>query len=67
MSRRAALRSAAGWWAGQGWVTTDPVGMIRRRKTAPDRDRALSRAQVERLLTDEKIPLRERVLCETSV
>ena len=60
--RRAALRSAGGWWAGQGWVTTDPAGMVRRRKTAPDRDRALSRAQVERLLTDEKIPLRERLL-----
>jgi len=60
--RRAALRSAAGWWAEQGWTATDPAGMIRRRKTAPDRDRALSRAQVERLLTDEKIPLRERTL-----
>ena len=60
--RRAALRSAAGWWAKQGWVTTDPAGMIGRRKTAPDRDRALSRAQIERLLADEKIPLRERTL-----
>ena len=36
--------------------------MIARRKTAPDRDRALSRAQVERLLTDERIPLRQRLL-----
>ena len=59
---RAALRSAAGWWTGQGWITSDPVRMIARRKTAPDRDRALSRAQVERLLTDEQIPLRQRLL-----
>ena len=59
---RAALRSAAGWWSEQGWITTDPAGMISRRKTAPDRDRALSRARIERLLTDEKIALRERTL-----
>ena len=59
---RAALRSAAGWWTEQGWITGDPVAMIARRKISADRDRALSRAQVEQLLADEKIPLRERTL-----
>ena len=59
---RAALRSAAGWWTDQGWITGDPVAMIARRKTAPDRDRALSRRQVEQLITDESYSLRERTL-----
>lgn len=60
--RRAALRSAAGWWTEQGWPHSEPYSMITRRKPRPDRDRALSRAQIERLLGDEKIPLRERTL-----
>ncbi len=57
-----ALRSAAGYWADQGWTGTDPTARLRRRKVAPDRDRALSREQVEALLTREDIPLRDRVL-----
>ena len=36
--------------------------MVRRRKTAPDRTRALSRAEVERLLADPKQSLRDRTL-----
>ena len=59
---RAALRSATGWWREQGWITGDPVAMIARRKAAPDRDRALSRRQVEQLITDERYSLRERLL-----
>jgi integrase len=57
-----ALRSAAMCWIEQGWVTADPTGMLRRRKTAPDRGRALSRADVEALLTDTSCSLRERAL-----
>ena len=60
--KRSALRAAAAYWTAQGWTGADVAGMLRRRRTAPDRDRALSRAKVERLLTDEKIPLRERTL-----
>jgi integrase len=60
--RRAALRSAAGWWTEQGWPHSEPYSMIARRKPDQDRGRALSRAQIERLLGDEKIPLRERLL-----
>jgi integrase len=57
-----ALRSAGAYWAEQGWVTADPAGRLRRRKTAPDRDRALSREQVDELLTRPDVPLRERAL-----
>lgn len=60
---RAALNSAAAWWSRQGWITgPGPFSRIGRRKVPADRDRALSRAQVERLLTDKRIPLRERLL-----
>lgn len=59
---KAALSSASDYWRAQGWLTADPVSLLTRRSTPPDRDRALSRAEVERLLTDENIPLRERLL-----
>jgi integrase len=36
--------------------------MLRRRRKAPDRSRALSRADVERLLTRDDTPIRERTL-----
>jgi integrase/recombinase XerC/integrase/recombinase XerD len=58
----AALRSAAAYWEEQGWSAVDPTMRLRRRKTAPDRDRALSRAEVEDLLTRSSIPLRDRTL-----
>jgi integrase len=57
-----ALRSAAGYWQQQGWITADPSRMLRRRTPRPDRSRALSRADVERLLTREDISLRDRTL-----
>jgi integrase/recombinase XerC/integrase/recombinase XerD len=60
--RRAAMHSAAAYWTRQGWLTGDPFAMIERRRVTEDRDRALSHAEVERLLTDEKTPLRERLL-----
>ena len=57
-----AFRSAAGYWADQGWITADPSRLLRRRSPRPDRSRALSRAGVGQLLTREDINLRERVL-----
>jgi len=57
-----AIRSAAAWWMQQGWITADPSRMLKRRKPRPDRTRALSRAEVEQLLTREGIGLRERTL-----
>lgn len=57
-----ACRSAAAYWQRQGWLAADFSRMLERRKPRPDRSRALSRADVERLLTREDIPLRERSL-----
>jgi integrase len=57
-----AVRSACRYWADQGWLTSDPAVMLRRRKAAPDRSRALSRDEVNRLLTSPEIPLRDRAL-----
>ena len=57
-----AIRSAAAYWQRQGWITADPSRMLKRRKPRPDRARALSRADVEQLLTREDISLRERTL-----
>jgi integrase/recombinase XerC/integrase/recombinase XerD len=57
-----AVRSAAAYWLAQGWITADPSRMLTRRKPRPDRARALSRAEVDRLLTREDIGLRERTL-----
>jgi integrase/recombinase XerC/integrase/recombinase XerD len=57
-----AIRSAAAYWQRQGWLAADPSRMLRRRKPRPDRVRALSRADVEQLLTREDISLRERTL-----
>ena len=57
-----AIRSAAEYWHRQGWLAADPSRLLERRKPRPDRSRALSRADVERLLTREDISLRERVL-----
>jgi integrase len=57
-----AIRSAVSYWQRQSWIGADPSRMLQRRKPRPDRSRALSRAQVERLLTREDIALRERTL-----
>jgi len=56
------LRSAVGYWRDQGWVNADPTRALRRRAVAPDRARALSRDDVEQLLTREHLALRERTL-----
>jgi integrase len=57
-----AIRSAAAWWMRQGWITADPSRLLKRRRPRPDRARALSRAEIEQLLTRQNIGLRERTL-----
>jgi len=57
-----ALRSSTRYWRDQGWITSDPLRSLRRRQPRPDRSRALSRVDVERLLTREDTALREKVL-----
>ena len=57
-----AVRSAAIYWQRQGWLAADPSRMLVRRKPRADHSRALSRADVEQLLTREDIGLRERTL-----
>lgn len=57
-----AVRSAEAYWIRNGWLAADPSRMLTRRRPRPDRSRALSRAEVEQLLTREDISLRERVL-----
>jgi integrase len=61
---RDALRGLLAYCESQGWLTDGSALArgIRRRRRAPDRSRALSRADVEALLTREDIALRERVL-----
>ncbi len=60
--RLTGLRSACRYWRDQGWLAGDPATLLRPRRRAPDRSRALSRADVGALLTREDIPLRERTL-----
>jgi integrase len=57
-----AIRSAAAYWQRQGWISADLSRRLKRRKPRPDRSRALSRPDVEQLLTREDISLRERTL-----
>ena len=44
----------------QGWIITDPSRMLKRRKPRPDRARALSRPELEQLLTREDMSVPER-------
>ena len=57
-----AVRSAAAYWQRQGWLAADFSRQLERRRPRPDRSRALSRAEVEQLLTRQDISLRERTL-----
>jgi integrase len=57
-----AIRSAAAYWTRQDWLAADFSRMLQRRKPRPDRSRALSEAEIERLLSREDIALRQRVL-----
>jgi integrase/recombinase XerC/integrase/recombinase XerD len=56
------LRSASAWWREQGWIHADPARRIRRRSRPADRTKALSRAEVETLLTGKGVAIRERTL-----
>jgi integrase len=59
-----ALRAALGYWRDQGWLepAADPTCRLRRRGRAPDRTKALSRADIEALLGRDDLGLRERTL-----
>jgi integrase len=61
-SALAAIKGAVSYWQAQGWTGDDPARMLTRRRQRPDRSRALDRAEVDRLLTDERHSLRDRVL-----
>ncbi|MFN2506614.1 MAG: tyrosine-type recombinase/integrase [Acidimicrobiales bacterium] len=56
------MRSASRYWADQGWLDADPTQGLRRRRRPPDRTRALSRAEVESLLTRGEVGLRDKTL-----
>jgi integrase len=56
-----ALRSAASFWAGQGWLAADPARRLRRRGRAPDRTRAIPAADIEAILGMDA-PIREKTL-----
>lgn len=57
-----ALNSFAAYCRRQEWLTTDPGRRLERRKVTRARDRAIPRARLERLFTDDRNQLRERVL-----
>ena len=57
-----AVRSAIGYWQAQDWLSSDPTRQLRRRRPAPDRTRAVSRAAIEHLFGRDDIPLREKTL-----
>ena len=61
-TRMNALNSATGYWREQGWLVDDPTVRLRMRPTPADRDRALSRDQIDALLGDKTPALRDRVL-----
>lgn len=57
-----AIRSAQHYWHDQGWIDViDLTAALRRRKRAADRSRALSRADIEALLSLDGTGLREKV------
>jgi site-specific recombinase XerD len=57
-----ALNSFAAYARRQEWLATDPGRRLERRKVTRTRDKAIPRARLERLFTDDRNPLRERVL-----
>lgn len=50
------------YWQRQGWLAADFFRMLVRRRPRPDRAQALSRSEVDQLLTRKDISLRERAL-----
>jgi integrase/recombinase XerC/integrase/recombinase XerD len=63
-TKRGTLRSFFGYCEDHRWIGSadDAIRGIETRKVSQDRGRALSRGQVQALLTREDIPLRERTL-----
>jgi integrase len=63
-TNRGALRSLLNYCEAQGWIASaaDLIRGVETRKISADRSRALSRADVEHLLTREDISIRERTL-----
>jgi site-specific recombinase XerD len=57
-----ALTSFTAYRRRQDWLTTDPGRRLERRKATRTRDKAIPRARLDRLFTDDRNPLRERVL-----
>ena len=57
-----AIRRAVAYWRKQGWTDGDPTVRLERKKVPKDSSRALSRAEVDRLLTRDDISIRERTL-----
>ncbi len=58
----ATVRSWSAFCTRRGWVTAGLTDGLERRRMPEDRDRALSRAQVERLITSRQHGVRERCL-----
>jgi site-specific recombinase XerD len=58
----AALRSLAGYALRQEWIHTDPTRHLERRKTTSRGDKTIPTARLDKLFTDERTALRERVL-----
>jgi integrase len=57
-----ALRAAGRYWEDQGWISAPLTLRLSRRKLPADRPRALSRADVDRMLASPEHSLRERTL-----
>ncbi|MFT9472636.1 hypothetical protein [Streptomyces sp. 11-1-2] len=57
-----ALNSFAAYTRRQDWLAADPGGRLERRKVTRDRDKAVPWTRLERLFTDDRFGLRERVL-----
>ncbi len=58
----ATLRSFTSFCLRQGWLTTDFTITLERRSAPADHTKALSRADIERLLTRKDVPVRDRCL-----
>jgi len=58
----AALRSLAGYALRQEWIHTDPTRHLERRKITSRGDKTIPTARLDKLFTDERTALRERVL-----
>lgn len=63
-TRRGALRSLLNYCQDQGWITSaaDLMRGVERRRRAPDRSRAIPRADLERLFSRDGAALREKLL-----